>query len=365
MTTIQALPTVLVVDDTPENLQIMSALLKGRYRVKVASSGEKALRLLEEGASPDLVLLDIVMPGLDGYEVCRRMKADVRLRALPVIFVTARAEVEDETAGLALGAVDYITKPISPAITLARIQTHIALKLAADAERERADVLEREVRVRTEELSALQDATILAMSSLAEARDNETGNHIRRTQHYVRALALQLRDNPRFSSYLTPSQIEALYKSAPLHDIGKVGIPDAILLKPGRLTAEEFEVMKTHTTLGHGALKAAADRLSGDASFLECAGEIALSHQEKWDGSGYPQALRGDEIPVSARLMAVADVYDALISRRVYKDPMTHAQASQILAEGRGKHFDPDVVDAFQSIADDFAAIARRYADHE
>ena len=344
------LPTVLVVDDAPENLQILSTLLKGRYRVKVASSGEKALRLLEEGALPDLILLDVVMPGIDGYEVCRRLKADQRLNRIPVIFVTARAEVEDEEAGLELGAVDYITKPISPAITLARIRSHIALKLSADAERHRADELERQVRVRTEALSALQDATILAMSSLAEARDNETGNHIRRTQNYVRALALHLRDKPRFAAYLTPSQIEALYKSAPLHDIGKVGIPDAILLKPGKLTAEEFEVMKTHT---------------GDASFLECAGEIALSHQEKWDGSGYPQHLAGDAIPVSARLMAVADVYDALISRRVYKPAMTHEEAMRIILEGRGRHFDPDIVDAFAAIADEFAEIARRYADHD
>jgi putative two-component system response regulator len=359
------LPTILVVDDAPENLQILSALLKGRYRVKLASSGEKALRLLEEGGGIDLVLLDVMMPGIDGHEVCRRMKAHPRLGGIPVIFVTSRTETEDETTGLELGAVDYLTKPISPAIALARIRTHVALKLAADAERERAEELERLVRLRTEELSALQDATILAMSSLAEARDNETGNHIRRTQNYVRALAIELREHPRFRDYLTPSQIEVLYKSAPLHDIGKVGIPDAILLKPGRLTAEEFEVMKTHTTLGYGALRAASDRLAGDNSFLQCAGEIALSHQEKWDGSGYPGGLRGDAIPIAARLMAVADVYDALISRRVYKPPMTHSEATKILLEGRGKHFDPDVLDAFQAIADQFASIAEQFADDE
>lgn len=358
------LPTVLVVDDAPENLQIMSALLKGRYRVKVASGGERALKILQE--SPvDLVLLDVLMPGVDGYEVCRQLKADPRLRAIPVIFVTSRNEAENEAEGLELGAVDYITKPISPAITLARLRTHIAVKLAADAERERAEELERQVRLRTEALSALQDATILAMSSLAEARDNETGNHIRRTQNYVRALAMQLRAHPRFASYLTPSQIEVLFKSAPLHDIGKVGIPDAILLKPGRLTAEEFEVMKTHTTLGYAALRAASDRMASDNSFLLCAGEIALSHQEKWDGSGYPHGLRGDNIPISARLMAVADVYDALISRRVYKPPMPHAQAMQIIVEGRGKHFDPDIVEAFEAISADFAEIALRYADED
>lgn len=356
------LPTVLVIDDAPENLQIMSALLKGRYRVKVATSGERGLGILRD-AAVDLVLLDVVMPGLDGHEVCRRIKSDPRLRGVPVIFVSARTDTDDEATGLALGAVDYITKPFSPAITLARIQTHVSLKLAADAARERAAELEGLVRQRTEALSALQDATILAMSSLAEARDNETGNHIRRTQNYVRALALHLQGHPRFAAYLTPSQVEVLYKSAPLHDIGKVGIPDAILLKPGRLTAEEFEVMKTHTTLGHAALRAASERLGGDQSFLDCAAEIALSHQEKWDGSGYPAGLRGDAIPIAARLMAVADVYDALISRRVYKPAMSHDEARRIVLEGRGRHFDPDVVDAFAAIAGEFAAIAARFAD--
>lgn len=231
--TADALPTVLVVDDAPENLQILSALLKGSYRVKVANSGERALRLLADGALPDLVLLDVVMPGIDGYEVCRRLKSDARTASLAVIFVTSRAETADEAVGLGLGAVDYITKPISPGITLARIRTHVAMKRAADRERLRGDELEREVRERTAAISVLQDAAIIAMSSLAEARDNETGNHIRRTQHYVRALALELRTHPRFSAYLTARQIEVLYKSSPLHDIGKVGMPDHILLKPG------------------------------------------------------------------------------------------------------------------------------------
>lgn len=358
------LPTVLVVDDAPENLQILNALLKGHYRVKVANNGERALRLLQDDPLPDLILLDVVMPGIDGYEVCRRIKAEPRTASLPVVFVTSRTETADEAIGLELGAVDYITKPISTAITLSRIRTHVAMKRTADKERLRGDELEREVRERTAAISALQEATIIAMSSLAEARDNETGNHIRRTQHYVRALALHLRDHPRFSHYLTARQIEILYKSSPLHDIGKVGIPDHILLKPGRLTADEFEIMKTHTTLGYGALKSAAEHMSGhEGAFLDCAAEIAHCHQEKWDGSGYPQGLRGEAIPISGRLMAVADVYDALVSRRVYKPPIPHEQAVAIILEGSGSHFDPDIVGAFNAITGEFADIALRFRD--
>ena len=355
--------TVLVVDDTPENLQLMNALLKDLYKVKVASSGERALRIMSEGNSPDLVLLDIMMPDMDGYEVCRRMKADPRMSHLPVIFVTARSDSQDEEKGLDLGAVDYITKPISPAITLARIRTQLALKRASDLLHERNETLESEIVRRMRELSSIQDVTIMAMSSLAETRDNETGNHIRRTQNYVKVLASQLQHHPRFSAYLTPERIELLYKSAPLHDIGKVGIPDRILLKPERLTPEEFEIMKTHTTLGRDAILAAENLLDSPNSFLQCAREIALSHQEKWDGSGYPEGLKGDDIPVSARLMALADVYDALISRRVYKAAMTHEEALVIILDGRNKHFDPDVLDAFIVIADEFALIATRFSD--
>jgi putative two-component system response regulator len=354
---------ILVVDDTPQNLQLMSALLSEHYKVQVSISGEKALRLMESGPLPDLVLLDILMPGMDGYEVCRRMRADPRMQQVPVIFVTAKSDSADEEEGLELGAVDYITKPISPAITLARIRTHLSLKRATDLLQDRNKTLEEEVRWRTRELSSIQDVTIMAMSSMAETRDNETGNHIRRTQNYVRILAERLQDNPRFSAYLSPAQTELLYKSAPLHDIGKVGIPDSILLKPGKLDPDEFEIMKTHTTLGRDAILSAEKLLESPNSFLQCAREIALSHQEKWDGSGYPEGLKGEAIPISARLMAVADVYDALISRRVYKAPMSHEQAFTIISEGRGTHFDPDVADAFIAVAEDVRAIAQRYSD--
>ncbi|MBT9513161.1 MAG: response regulator, partial [Acidovorax sp.] len=231
--------TVLVVDDTPENLTLMGSLLREHYLVKVANHGEKAIKIAQSDTPPDLILLDIMMPEVDGYEVCRRLKAEAATRDIPVIFLTARSDPDDERMGLALGAVDYITKPISPPILLARVNTHLALKATADFLRDKSSYLEREVAMRTLEVQAIQDVTIMAMTSLAETRDNETGNHIRRTQLYVKTLAERLRHHPRFEPVLNDRMIELLYKSAPLHDIGKIGIPDSILLKPGKLTVEE------------------------------------------------------------------------------------------------------------------------------
>jgi len=357
---------ILVVDDTPDNLTLMSGLLKDEYRVKVANSGERALKIAQSESPPDLILLDIMMPEMDGYEVCRRLKADDNTRHIPIIFLTAKTEVVDETLGFELGASDYITKPISPPIVLARVETHLAIKRVQDFLRDKNTFLASEINKRTAEIVAIQDVTINAMASLAETRDNETGNHIRRTQHYVKVLAEKVRFNPRFAHFLNDNKtIELLFKSAPLHDIGKVGIPDRILLKPGRLEPAEFEIMKTHTTLGRDAILQAEKDLGVEMPFLKYAKEIAYSHQEKWDGSGYPEGLSGDDIPISARLMAVADVYDALISRRVYKAPMPHEKAVEIIKEGKGKHFDPDMVDAFLELEQEFKRIAETYADSE
>jgi len=241
--------------------------------------------------------------------------------------------------------------------------TQTTLKAAEDFLRSQNELLELEVEKRTRTLQETQDATIVILASLVETRDNETGNHIRRTQYYVRALARKLRSHPAFADYLVEHQIDILFKSAPLHDIGKVGIPDSILLKPGKLDPDEFEIMKTHTTLGYDAIENAEKQLGMTVEFLACAKEIALSHQEKWDGSGYPRKLAGSTIPISARLMAVADVYDALTSRRVYKEAMHHEEAVAIVIEGRNRHFDPDIVDAFAAITDEFKDIASRYAD--
>ena len=357
--------TVLVVDDTPDNLSLMSDLLRTDYKVKLAPSGERALQIVAGDSKPDLILLDIMMPDMDGYEVLRRLQFNPDTEDIPVIFLTAMSAAEDESIGLELGAVDYITKPINPAIVMARVRNHLQLKRARDYLARHNQFLEQEVANRTRAMAELQDATIRAMASLAETRDNETGNHIRRTQHYMETLARHLQNHPRFKDELTDTAIETIFKSAPLHDIGKVGIPDRILLKPGKLTPEEFEIMKTHTTLGRDAIIAAETGTTQDNPFFRYAKEIAYSHQEKWDGSGYPEGLAGTDIPLSARLMALADVYDALISRRVYKAPMSHAAATEIILAGLGSHFDPDVVNAFLAIQDEFQSIAQRFADSE
>jgi len=360
-----AAPTLLVVDDIPENLRVVSSLLKDDYKVRVATNGQQALDMARKVPLPALILLDVMMPVMDGYDVCTRLKQDPSTADIPVIFLTAMAEVQDESRGFALGAVDYITKPISPVILAARVRTQLMLKQASDVLKNQNAYLEGEVSKRTRQVQRIQDVTIIAMASLAETRDNETGNHILRTQRYVRALAERLSQNPAYADVLTPDVIALLYKSAPLHDIGKVGIPDHILLKPGKLTDEEFAIMKTHTTLGLEAIQRAEANLDGEeAGFLRIAGEIALSHQEKWDGSGYPHGLSGTQIPLSARLMAVADVYDALISKRVYKPAFSHEEAAKILRDGAGKHFDPAVISAFIDMEETFAQIAVAFADH-
>ncbi|MBV8158726.1 MAG: two-component system response regulator, partial [Dyella sp.] len=312
---------------------------------------------------PDIILLDVMMPGMSGFDVCRQLKAKTETRDIPVIFLTTLDATEDETRGLVLGAVDYITKPISPPVVLVRVATHLRLKAAAEFLRDKNAYLEQEVLRRTVQIRAAQEVTILALTSLAEARDNETGNHIRRTQHYVKALADHLKDHPRFAGQLDEATRRLLFQSAPLHDIGKIGIPDYILLKPGRLTPEEYEVMKTHTTIGHDALQRAEDQLGMNLPFLRLAKEMAHSHQERWNGSGYPQGLAGEDIPLSARLMAVADVYDALISPRVYKKGMPHEEAAAFITARRGIDFDPDIVDAFVRLQGEFQSIARRFHD--
>ena len=260
-------PTILVVDDTLGNLTLVSSLLKKDYRVRVAINGEKALKIAFSETPPDLILLDVMMPGMDGYEVCRQLRHSPVTAHIPIIFLTAKSEVEDERKGLSLGASDYITKPISPPILEARVKTHLAAKAYADFLMDKAAYLESEVVRRTREVSAIQDVTIQAMASLAETRDADTGNHIRRTQFYVKGLTSQLKNHPNYRVYLTNSMIEMIFKSAPLHDIGKVGIPDRILLKPGRFDPAEFEIMKTHTTLGRDAIQAAENSLVSRSVF--------------------------------------------------------------------------------------------------
>lgn len=356
--------TLLVVDDTPENLQLMNNLLRDQYRVRLATDGESCLELALRDPQPDLVLLDIVMPGIDGYETCRRLKANARTRSIPVIFLTAMNQDSDQEEGFRCGCVDFITKPIAPALTLARVATHLSLKRANDLLADHNRSLQEEVERRTLEVQRVQDVTIMAMASLAETRDNETGMHIRRTQNYVKALAEGLLQNSIYTGQLDTMMIDLLFKSAPLHDIGKVGIPDEILLKPGKLSCEEFETMKQHAELGARIIASAELGLESPSSFLRYAREIAHHHHENWDGSGYPDGLAGETIPLSARLMAVADVYDALISKRCYKSAMSHDDAFALILEQCGRKFDPVIIDMFQQCSDQFASIARQFSDH-
>lgn len=371
---------ILIVDDQPENLLILGDLLGDLYEVRTASSGSEALDELAKQA-PDLILLDIVMPAMDGFTVLSRIKSTPAVADVPVIFLTGLGSPTDEARGLQMGAVDFIHKPLSAAVVLARVRHHLELHRATVLLRNRNDDLERLVAMRTAEvvrqsgelvrreqrLVAAQYATITAFCSLAEARDDETGNHILRTQHYVKVIAEQLRPHPRFAAELqTPDAVDLLYRSAALHDIGKVAIPDAILMKPGKLTPDEWVVMKRHTLYGRSAILQAERALDGaDAAFLRVAREIAYSHHEKWDGTGYPEGRAGDAIPVAARIMAVADVYDALTTRRVYKDAFPHEQAMGMISEQSGRHFDPQVAGAALDLADEFRAISRRFADDE
>lgn len=362
----QPTETILIVDDEPFNINVLMESLKPQYRLLAARNGEQALVRAQSDQKPDLILLDVMMPLMDGYEVCRRLQQDETTRDIPVIFVSAMNEETDETQGLEIGAVDYITKPISPPIVRARVRTQLALSRARRALANQNSLLEKLVQERTQSLQTTQDITILALASLAETRDNETGNHIRRTQNYVKALALELRKEPDFAAQLPDDVIDLLYKSAPLHDIGKVGVPDHVLLKPGRLTPEEFEIMKNHPRYGRDAiLRAEAYLGDKDTSFLRYAREIAYTHHEKWDGTGYPEGLAGDAIPLSGRLMAVADVYDALISARVYKPAFSHEKAVELIVAGHGRQFDPRIVDAFLRIAVEFQAIALRFSDDQ
>jgi putative two-component system response regulator len=358
---------VLIVDDVEANVRVLVEALGQDYDVLAALDGKTALNLVER-ERPDLVLLDIMMPEMDGYEVCRRIKQSSGSSGIPVIFLTALSDIDNKALGFELGAVDYILKPFEVIEVRARVKTHLSL-IQARRDLERSNlILEDRVRERTEELELVKEVTIEGMATLAEYRDPETGGHIKRTMYYIEALVNQLKGNPKFELYMMNQNIELLWKSAPLHDIGKVAIPDNILIKEGALTSEEFEVMKKHTRFGYDTLLIAENKLVNN-SFLNLAREIAYSHHEKYDGSGYPNGLKGDDIPVPGRLMAMADVYDALISKRVYKDPIPHSIAVKIITQGDSRtgpeHFDPEILNAFVEIQDVMREIAIYHADYQ
>lgn len=363
--------TILLIDDDPAVLETLNECLRPHYQTRIATRGRRGLELACMQPQPDLILLDVELPDMKGYEVCAKLKQNPESEPIPVMFLSSHTDVSDITHGLSMGAVDYVSKPVAPPILLARVQTHLRLREARDLLQDQNVHLEslvskrtRDLEARTLELQHSQDLTIFALGSIAETRDNETGNHIYRTSAYVEVMARLLAARSASQHAVATTAWEMIWKSAPLHDIGKVGIPDHILMKPGKLTAEEFEVMKRHPTLGRDAIRSAEIRVKSDGSFLRVASEIAFGHHERWDGKGYPQGVGGDEIPVSARLMALADVYDALISKRVYKPAMSHAAAVEIIREGRGSHFDPTVLDVFLELTDDFNDIALRFSDN-
>jgi putative two-component system response regulator len=350
-------PNILIVDDEPFYRDLLEELLQSHYTLSTAENGMQALELSSSSEPPMLILLDVVMPEMDGYEVCRRLKAELTTHDIPVIFLTGKSEIEDEMRGLELGAVDYIAKPISPPILLSRVKNHLALAQQRIA-------LEGLVFERTKQIEKAKDAVTFSMGALAEARDNETGFHLQRTCLYVKTIAEKLSLTAKYSNKLTPKMIDIIVRAAPLHDIGKVAVPDSILMKNGRLTDEERVTMCKHTLYGKQALEKAEKEI-GHTPYLEIAKQIAYSHHERWDGSGYPDALAGEDIPLPARIMAIADVYDALISKRHYKEAMSHQDAVTIMDESRGTHFDPFVYDSFKQVGDEFTEIAERFKDHD
>ncbi len=366
--------TLLAIDDEPLNLALLSNLLNPHYRILGVRSGALALALLEREL-PDLILLDVMMPDMDGFTVLVRLKQDPRTADVPVIMVTALSDEVDEELGLSLGAVDYIAKPIKPAVVQARVRTHLELHAAQTRLAQQNNWLEQELARRLHENLLAQDVTLCALAGLAETRDNETGNHILRTQAYVDALGRELRKNPAYAPQLRDALLAQLVKAAPLHDIGKIGIRDEILLKPGKLTPEEFEVMKTHTSIGGHAIAQAitkamamhgcveGSKLPESIRYLEVARQIATHHHERWDGTGYPDGLAGRDIPLSARIMAVADVFDALTMRRGYKNPWSVPDAQDYILKLAGAQFDPNVVAAFEAAHEEFHAIRERLPD--
>ncbi|WP_035075149.1 HD-GYP domain-containing protein [Maridesulfovibrio zosterae] len=338
----KSIQTVLVVDDISTNIEILVEILKDEYKVKVALNGEEALSLVDSSSPPDIVLMDVMMPGMDGFEVCRRMKANINSRTIPIIFVTTRDAQDDEAYSFELGAVDYITKPVNPDIVKARVRTHLALHNQAIA-------LEQQVAERTRDLYSTRLEIVRRLGIAAEFRDNETGLHIIRMSKYSRTIA---------EGYgLGSSEADILLNAAPMHDVGKIGIPDSLLSKQGKLTNREMDIMKTHTVIGGTIIG------NHDNALMSTAKSVALTHHEKWDGTGYPNRLYRRNIPLEGRIVAIADVFDALTSRRPYKDAWSDEKAFDLLLKERGKHFDPELVEVFFKNIEEIIRIKEQYRE--
>lgn len=356
-------PTVLIVDDAPVTVSLIAELLAGQFRCRVALNGRKALAIAEGVDSPDIILLDVSMPEMDGYEVCRRLKGNPRTRDIPVLFLTTLDSDGSEEEGFKAGGADYMVKPVSRAVLLARLNAHLALSRNQKQLSRRTETLEHLVEERGRQLENMQNVIVLALASLAESRNTDTGSHIQRIQHYSLALGRALRERQTYRRYLTDTTLSLLFKSCPLYDIGKVGVPDSILFKRGKLSADEFAAMKRHAVFGGQTLRKVERQLVCPEIFISMAHEITLHHHERWDGFGYPTGLAGRQIPLSARIVALADTYDALVSPRSYKPLHRHGEARIIIAQERGKQFDPDIVDAFLACESTFIAVAQAFSD--
>lgn len=354
--------TIMIVDDTPANLQLLEGMLQGsNFRVLSFPRGDLALRVADK-TPPDLVLLDINMPNMDGYQVCERFKAAERLKEIPIIFISGLNETMDKVKAFRVGGVDYITKPFQFEEVQVRIETHLSIRRQRDALRELNKNLEERVQTQVRQISASQMATIFALAKLSESRDDDTGKHIERVQTYCRMLAEKLAEDSPYRQEITPQFIENIVLASPLHDIGKVAIPDSVLLKPGKHTPEEFEIMKTHTLVGAKTLASALAKYPQNA-FIRTGLVIARSHHERWDGTGYPDGARGEEISLYARILAVADVYDATRSNRCYRPSTPHEQTCAMIVAGAGTQFDPAIVAVFEREAEEFRRVSLEMID--
>ncbi|GHU67684.1 two-component system response regulator [Clostridia bacterium] len=346
---------VMLVDDNITNLKVGKEILKEKYTTYTVPSAETMFELLGR-IRPDMILLDIEMPGMDGFEALRKLKANPAYAGIPVIFLTAKSGENDEREGLSLGAVDYIFKPFSPSLLLLRIENHMQLIEQTQQLQDLNSHLEDKVRERTNQVASLQDAILSTLADLVEVRDGETGSHINRTMGYMELMLREVMREGRFSAETRGWNVSEILQSSQLHDVGKIAISDAILNKPGKLTPEEFEIMKTHAAEGVTVICHIEEKVVA-SEFLEYARLIAGNHHEKWDGSGYPQGLAGTDIPLLGRIMAFADVYDALVSVRPYKKAMSAEEARDIILNGNGTHFDPRLVTIFERVFSEFKSL--------
>jgi putative two-component system response regulator len=362
-----AIPSILVVDDNTMNVDLLREMLSLQgYRVRTASSAKLGLQLAIS-EPPDLFLVDIQMPEMDGYQFCETIKAMRDMADVPVIFISGLHATIDKVRAFAVGGVDYLPKPFQADELRARVDTHLRLRNLNRRLQQHNNQLQELVQAQVKAILDGHMATIFALATLAESRDDDTGNHIRRVQTYCKVLAVKLSNHAGFKGGIDEAYVENLFHTAPLHDIGKVGIPDAILLKPERLTPQEFEVMKTHTIIGAATLGEVV-RIHPDNLFARMGATIARFHHERWDGTGYPDGVREEDIPISARILAIADQYDALRNARPYKPALDHRTTCDILIEGDGRtkpsHFDPRVLQAFKDIRNEFDAVFRNFGDH-